>query len=114
MLLAPRRDRSSRRRTGRRLRASVAAAVADTAHGLDDFAGLAELFAHRAHVHVDVALEDDLLARDAAGLATAVEEVDVAELPQRIGELAAMWIAKALAAVDEDDRPAAAERLAPT
>ena len=33
---------------------------------------------------IDLALADDLLALDAAGLAAAVEEVDVAELPQRI------------------------------
>ena len=35
---------------------------------------------------IDLALQDDLLALDAAGLAAAVEEVDVAELPQRIGD----------------------------
>ncbi len=61
---------------------------------------------------INLALEDDLLALDAAGLAAAVEEVDVAELPQRIGELASTWVAKALADVDEDDRPAAAQQLA--
>ena len=54
---------------------------------------------------IDLALQDDLLALDAAGLAAAVEEVDVAELPQRIGELASTWVAKALADVHEDDRP---------
>ena len=61
---------------------------------------------------IDLALQDDLLALDAAGLAAAVEEVDVAELPQRIGELASTWVAKALADVHEDDRPAAAQQLA--
>ena len=61
---------------------------------------------------IDLALADDLLALDAAGLAAAVEEVDVAELPQRIGELASTWVAKALADVHEDDRPAAAQQLA--
>ena len=35
---------------------------------------------------IDLALQEDLLALDAAGLAAAVEEVDVAELPQRIGD----------------------------
>jgi len=61
---------------------------------------------------IDLALEDDLLSLDAAGLAAAVEELDPAELPQRIGELASTWIAKALADVNYEDRPAAAERLA--
>lgn len=61
---------------------------------------------------IDLALQDDLLALDAAGLAAAVEEVDVAELPQRIGELASTWVAKALADVHEDDRAAAAQQLA--
>ena len=61
---------------------------------------------------IDLALEDELSALDAAGLSAAVEELDPAELPQRIGELASTWIAKALADVDDEDRPTAAERLA--
>ena len=54
---------------------------------------------------IDLALADDLLALDAAGLAAAVEEVDVDELPQRFGELASTWVAKALADVHKTTDP---------
>jgi hypothetical protein len=59
----------------------------------------------------DLALADELQTLDSPGLAAAVSELDPAEVPDRLGELTATWVARALADVSDEQRPAAAFEL---
>ena len=47
----------------------------------------------------------------ALGLSAAVDEIDLADLPERIGEVSASWIAGAIADVAEEDRLEAINRF---
>ena len=60
---------------------------------------------------VDLALAEDLLSLGAVGLSAAVDEIDLADLPERIGEVSASWIAGAIADVAEEDRLEAINRF---